>query len=181
MNNRLIPAWAGKTITVIVVSPAITAHPRVGGENRQRTRPFSSVFGSSPRGRGKLLLHELSAGEIGLIPAWAGKTTTTAIARSCPRAHPRVGGENVEVDGAKKLRLGSSPRGRGKPGGGGDVEGLAGLIPAWAGKTCRTKRSTSGAWAHPRVGGENCYNVNGNKGVTGSSPRGRGKRGRPLQ
>ena len=50
------------------------------------------------------------------------------------------------------------------------------LIPAHAGKTRRRTTGASSSSAHPRSRGENCYNVNGNKGVTGSSPLTRGKR-----
>ena len=72
-------------------------------------------------------------------------------------AHPRVGGENltwVDIEGRRK---GSSPRGRGKLGG--EVKEVANhrLIPAWAGKTGKRRRSICPRWAHPRVGGENPF------------------------
>ena len=54
-------------------------------------------------------------------------------------------------------------------------ERLPGLIPACAGKTSNHHEYETATGAHPRVCGENCYNMNGNKGVTGSSPRVRGK------
>ena len=89
-----------------------------------------------------------------------------------------MGGENI-VDKPNILAsLGSSPRGRGKRVSMAKLTTKTGLIPAWAGKTYRTKRSTSGAWAHPRVGGENSVYYVRREGVTGSSPRGRGKRPR---
>ena len=55
---RLIPAWAGKTAVVVLVAMMIWAHPRVGGENRWADEATEDRFGSSPRGRGKLLQHE---------------------------------------------------------------------------------------------------------------------------
>ena len=50
-----------------------------------------------------------------------------------------------------------------------------GLIPAWAGKTWSPRVATTGTWAHPRVGGENCTYSHRVATPVGSSPRGRGK------
>ena len=49
----LIPAWAGKTAIVSLISKPASAHPRVGGENRLGVATRISKQGSSPRGRGK--------------------------------------------------------------------------------------------------------------------------------
>mgnify|MGYP000942583320 CR=1 FL=1 len=90
-------------------------------------------------------------------------------------AHPRAGGENVDVANDLDRIGGSSPRGRGK------LEGflsgalVGGLIPARAGKThphCRRRLLPP---AHPRAGGENCDRAAVSHGLCGSSPRGRGK------
>ena len=51
------------------------------------------------------------------------------------RAHPRVGGENLEAHEGHTHVNGSSPRGRGKLDLAHVVLAVAGLIPAWAGKT----------------------------------------------
>ena len=70
----LIPAWAGKTYVGERAAGRFEAHPRVGGENRE-VRCFRSLsVGSSPRGRGKLLVGRFVQARAGLIPAWAGKT-----------------------------------------------------------------------------------------------------------
>ena len=70
---------------------------------------------------------------------------------------------------------GSSPLTRGKPGNAVRPAGLAGLIPAHAGKTIRQPPMRRGLEAHPRSRGENRdaferFNV-----VGGSSPLTRGK------
>ena len=70
---------------------------------------------------------------------------------------------------------GSSPRGRGKQGDEVPLEAVSGLIPAWAGKTLRSRLSTSSHRAHPRVGGENDLFLVSKEDTPGSSPRGRGK------
>ena len=57
---------------------------------------LKSLVGSSPRGRGKLVIHTLTQINEGLIPAWAGKTAARRPRRERTRAHPRVGGENKD-------------------------------------------------------------------------------------
>ena len=86
-----------------------------------------------------------------------------------------MGGENCAKGPNGEPAEGSSPRGRGKRRASSSTGAGRGLIPAWAGKTVIEAMSCSMLGAHPRVGGENfpddCVHV----GVTGSSPRGRGK------
>ena len=172
---RLIPAWAGKTVSRPTIRYPDSAHPRVGGENIKSM--FSSVqsTGSSPRGRGKPTVAPVHHASGRLIPAWAGKTAPTCAAAWPVPAHPRVGGENTPLTSHPGNSHGSSPRGRGKPSCCWLVSGFRGLIPAWAGKTVTAWAFCPIAWAHPRVGGENeiigfvCARA------TGSSPRGRGK------
>ena len=91
------------------------------------------------------------------------------------RAHPRVGGENAEPDGLVDPEAGSSPRGRGKRTVSVWLPYGPRLIPAWAGKTPPPAPRGASAWAHPRVGGENCLDCRVGSLVVGSSPRGRGK------
>ena len=74
LENRLIPARAGKTGPTPGKQCPSRAHPRACGENGSSDSPRVALAGSSPRVRGKL-------GKIGpplpgvrLIPARAGKT-----------------------------------------------------------------------------------------------------------
>ena len=87
-----------------------------------------------------------------------------------------MGGENRPARDDCGQGVGSSPRGRGKLIPRAGIPGVAGLIPAWAGKTPPRGPTVNLTPAHPRVGGENVIGtfVAGFK--TGSSPRGRGKR-----
>ena len=133
----LIPAWAGKTQARFPDGRRYGAHPRVGGENQFVAALVTIAAGSSPRGRGKQVCRLTESAGIGLIPAWAGKTTVYAWYVFTDRAHPRVGGEN-SLSVAIVLRAsGSSPRGRGKLANVSCCENGPGLIPAWAGKTVR--------------------------------------------
>ena len=134
-TDGLIPAWAGKTACGVDQHRRSRAHPRVGGENRLYSYTVSSPTGSSPRGRGKPVCVDKLREESRLIPAWAGKTHRGGPASLRPRAHPRVGGENIEQLGTILIPVGSSPRGRGKRAPCRGQPAWSGLIPAWAGKT----------------------------------------------
>ena len=172
---RLIPARAGKTRARRPQRVVPTAHPRVGGENVEAARAYYNPGGSSPRGRGKLILSTDRESKLGLIPAWAGKTTLDDLAARGVQAHPRVGGENSACRGSARAVEGSSPRGRGKPHAEGLPVSATGLIPARAGKTYGSHTLTVPSWAHPRVGGENELMAFATSSFVGSSPRGRGK------
>ena len=113
---------------------------------------------------------------MGLIPAWAGKTTVTLAVYTLVGAHPRVGGENTGREVNVFLVSGSSPRGRGKRGHVLHGWVWCGLIPAWAGKTFSFRSLPRLYPAHPRVGGENILVSLATSHARGSSPRGRGKR-----
>ena len=71
---RLIPAHAGKTLTVRSGTPPTPAHPRSRGENAAEETAVDIHLGSSPLTRGKQVAigHEEIAAR--LIPAHAGKT-----------------------------------------------------------------------------------------------------------
>ena len=134
-DRRLIPAWAGKTCSCARRKATGEAHPRVGGENPDQCLPRDTRTGSSPRGRGKQGGLAFLLGDVGLIPAWAGKTHARVRGATGDWAHPRVGGENDKYGLKDNPELGSSPRGRGKPLTAILPRGTVGLIPAWAGKT----------------------------------------------
>ena len=90
-------------------------------------------------------------------------------------AHPHAGGENKPISDNMSLMKGSSPRGRGKPGGPLGGAGGRRLIPARAGKTSRARVWCWGSRDHPRAGGENWAARRATCPSLGSSPRGRGK------
>ena len=174
-GHRLIPAWAGKTCRKLRRERAAAAHPRAGGENSTVERLSLSYSGSSPRGRGK----PASALEITvllrLIPARAGKTASRSYRGRSSWAHPRAGGENFATLACAGVSGGSSPRGRGKRGQTYCRASMLGLIPARAGKTAGRLYTSQTRRAHPRAGGENRARGILNAGMSGSSPRGRGK------
>ena len=175
LGERLIPAWAGKTKGEARALLRDRAHPRVGGENSKFQPAPAAGMGSSPRGRGKQNSAKGYAPSLRLIPAWAGKTKASFGLSPVMRAHPRVGGENGTIAGARLSASGSSPRGRGKPCPRNALRSRYRLIPAWAGKTIFVALYQNNETAHPRVGGENGLVGPFADVPAGSSPRGRGK------
>ena len=152
------------------------AHPRAGGENRHDASGQATPQGSSPRGRGKPFIPSRGRRAMRLIPARAGKTSWTPQHSLDHGAHPRAGGENDTLSNGQWLLAGSSPRGRGKPGGLVRGPHARRLIPARAGKTVSPLIGIPPALAHPRAGGENPGTGPVPAQPDGSSPRGRGKR-----
>ena len=154
-GRRLIPAHAGKTITVAVSLWGILAHPRSRGENDLVTRFFQGRPGSSPLTRGKRRDTGDGYDGAGLIPAHAGKTTVADSRAERTWAHPRSRGENLFPITPLRLTEGSSPLTRGKRAR--TVLGVAvpRLIPAHAGKTQSAPPTASPNPAHPRSRGEN--------------------------
>ena len=174
-RKGLIPACAGKTLIAAQIQGLAGAHPRVCGENAVRAARALKVAGSSPRVRGKLAACVPQVAADGLIPACAGKTQSVLLLLLSQRAHPRVCGENIEERDGQIRPSGSSPRVRGKLSAVIKELGTAGLIPACAGKTGRTRSYRALRRAHPRVCGENLTIFSYSYKSAGSSPRVRGK------
>ena len=131
--------------------------------------------GSSPLTRGKRGLALVGGGVVGLIPAHAGKTRSSTLKPTRPRAHPRSRGENWPVATPKPSSRGSSPLTRGKLPCGRASRARSGLIPAHAGKTLSATSSQCVDWAHPRSRGENGARGLPEWVLEGSSPLTRGK------
>ena len=112
---RLIPAHAGKTWGRWTVGGPTPAHPRSRGENLMVTCARASDEGSSPLTRGKHVEEHRDDVGIGLIPAHAGKTSSSRRTGRESGAHPRSRGENVPFGVGVASRTGSSPLTRGKP------------------------------------------------------------------
>ena len=93
----------------------------------------------------------------------------------CAAAHPRVCGENYDMNILSFNGTGSSPRVRGKLRFDVCRPRNWRLIPACAGKTQCATPNRYVEWAHPRVCGENHHTIADSAGNSGSSPRVRGK------
>ena len=172
---RLIPAHAGKTNRDSILGPKVAAHPRSRGENHGLSPGKSARLGSSPLTRGKRVASSGFGGEVGLIPAHAGKTAGVRRADQGDGAHPRSRGENAILLGVPFTTAGSSPLTRGKPSSRCAAPLTVGLIPAHAGKTDRAWRRGVHPQAHPRSRGENFTCLATTVVSSGSSPLTRGK------
>ena len=175
-HQRLIPAHAGKTLRRQRGRFRARAHPRSRGENLRSRRRKWTILGSSPLTRGKRVGGVERGGNMGLIPAHAGKTVEPGRRIRQLGAHPRSRGENAAAGAVAGRRGGSSPLTRGKqlPRQCDDLH--QGLIPAHAGKTLPLPRLVTPAGAHPRSRGENRGRKTATQPVWGSSPLTRGKR-----
>ena len=174
-ERRLIPAHAGKTRGKTKAVVRTGAHPRSRGENGSGLTPPSSSLGSSPLTRGKLCRRTTHPPLRGLIPAHAGKTSTSETSDQRSAAHPRSRGENmISTKGTAKSE-GSSPLTRGKPGIQRSAPEPRRLIPAHAGKTHGARCVRPGRRAHPRSRGENSATDRSPIVKAGSSPLTRGK------
>ena len=89
-------------------------HPRVGGDDCPAADWPVNMPGSSPRWRGRLLAGAEALDAAGLIPALAGTTPPHQPRADHPRAHPRVGGDDVAIASRICTHKGSSPRWRGR-------------------------------------------------------------------
>ena len=155
-DTGIIPAYAGNTCPSATIMPFCRDHPRVCGEhglgaNHPVTRP-----GSSPRMRG---------------------TPTGSCRAAGPRRdHPRVCGEHADCIVSCAADLGSSPRMRGTLDGRRLFRVRDGIIPAYAGNTCRIRSPPPHQRDHPRVCGEHTAGAADLVIFAGSSPRMRGTR-----
>ena len=170
-----IPAHAGKTTPTRRPWCGSSAHPRSRGENHGLSPGKSARLGSSPLTRGKRVASSGFGGEVGLIPAHAGKTAGVRRADQGDGAHPRSRGENAILLGVPFTTAGSSPLTRGKPSSRCAAPLTVGLIPAHAGKTPQTHPGGRCSQAHPRSRGENRPSVATRCTPSGSSPLTRGK------
>ena len=92
-QDRITPAYAGKSCGYFVVCRYLQDHPRVCGEKLSPALEKSPSRGSPPRMRGKVLPRAVLGPASGITPAYAGKRLV--VQRYCPlvRDHPRVCGE----------------------------------------------------------------------------------------
>ena len=171
---RIIPAYAGSTNGRRRKLPFDRDHPRIRGEHAQTALKTTIRAGSSPHTRGAPVVVAPPGGFVGIIPAYAGSTRQERVARGAVQDHPRIRGEHAALASQAHSIAGSSPHTRGAPGFGAVVDPETGIIPAYAGSTCRGARARSNTRDHPRIRGEHRHNSWTNPLARGSSPHTRG-------
>ena len=98
-NEGIIPAYAGSTAPS---SPACRwrwDHPRIRGEHAKTGKSFIGYGGSSPHTRGALSVGTPDSLLGGIIPAYAGSTSTTSSSAVMAGDHPRIRGEHSPTRG----------------------------------------------------------------------------------
>ena len=153
-GSGITPAYAGKSLTIQKLSTLRRDHPRVCGEKSYSLAVLGAVSGSPPRMRGKENGINLPASNVGITPAYAGKSMYRTTETLCCRDHPRVCGEKTPSSYFARYRVGSPPRMRGKGEPGRLRLWVAGITPAYAGKSTRPFSSGHENGDHPRVCGE---------------------------
>ena len=193
-HERITPAYAGKTSFCFGQRLVVEDHPRVCGENWFFQNDFPFYGGSPPRMRGKQYELFSDSAYVGITPAYAGKTLNDKGYIDFYQDHPRVCGENHSCVLLYYIRVGSPPRMRGKhflnhlnnrhigitPAYAGKTSSFLSLpspwiTPAYAGKTKRGRNPALSVRDHPRVCGENRFQVQSFSCKEGSPPRMRGK------
>ena len=115
MGSGIIPAYAGSTHYAGRHELSGEDHPRVCGEHNHQRWPSFVLSGSSPRMRGALRWEARLETIEGIIPAYAGSTSSTVALALPAWDHPRVCGEHWPMLQVTAEQWGSSPRMRGAP------------------------------------------------------------------
>ena len=137
-----------------------------------------NLIGSSPHTRGALHIGPPALAGVRIIPAYAGSTGGEFGGGVHGGDHPRIRGEHFHADAEGGHGLGSSPHTRGARRPVDAQPGPAGIIPAYAGSTCRRETPDSPGPDHPRIRGEHLRRPQSRHRVWGSSPHTRGARDR---
>ena len=130
--------------------------------------------GSSPRMRGTPSRVAFGARRRGLIPTYAGNTSSSWCSVWYSRAHPHVCGEHTTCAWTLSAHVGSSPRMRGTRNVPQAASSFHGLIPTYAGNTDTHCVTYFTHRAHPHVCGEHSCQRCCRAMRSGSSPRMRG-------
>ena len=174
VRPRIIPAYAGNTLSKASTRLRQRDHPRVCGEHWVNSCCLIIAKGSSPRMRGTQVAGTAVGDAVGIIPAYAGNTSWDLSTRRLSWDHPRVCGEHAAEIQACGGYLGSSPRMRGTHYRSSRHRYHRGIIPAYAGNTRQQPRRYRQNRDHPRVCGEHAFSSVPFSSVPGSSPRMRG-------
>ena len=172
--RRFIPACAGNRTCTARAPGWVSVHPRVRGEQRGYHINCLYYAGSSPRARGTARNLRRRRAAPRFIPACAGNSCRVRAEEGAGPVHPRVRGEQGDVERCHAARVGSSPRARGTEGTRPDCGAAHRFIPACAGNSGDGYQSTHLKSVHPRVRGEQQPTCSRYCLASGSSPRARG-------
>ena len=156
-RNGITPAYAGKSRRPQRWKSGGRDHPRIRGE--KRLIPNWSTFrkGSPPHTRGKAHSSGQKEQRSGITPAYAGKSFDGFFRYFLHQDHPRIRGEKQRFIYIPQPYEGSPPHTRGKAASVLVQAGLAGITPAYAGKSWGGVLLREALRDHPRIRGEKIY------------------------
>ena len=135
INNRITPAYAGKSFVYKSEVQYNEDHPRLCGEKGNFLQFRQHLSGSPPPMRGKAGKIFRRVRPVGITPAYAGKSQCTFTVCGNFWDHPRLCGEKTGTKYMWTLTTGSPPPMRGK------VDLISRIViffritPAYAGKS----------------------------------------------
>ena len=97
LQERITPAYAGKSAALLPSVRLGPDHPRVRGEKPSCCSSSTGATGSPPRTRGKGFCGDCWHWPRGITPAYAGKSHVLLFAGLVGRDHPRVRGEKPQA------------------------------------------------------------------------------------
>ena len=132
--DGITPACAGKRLNGAADWSQYRDHPRVCGEKPRAQSGTSSMLGSPPRVRGKVIFVLQIIDPVRITPACAGKSNASSRCATTSEDHPRVCGEKRFSSSVRGRSMGSPPRVRGKVRYQAFFARLRRITPACAGK-----------------------------------------------
>ena len=152
--SGITPAYAGKSFDTEKAAVLRWDHPRLRGEKLDHIARVTSDAGSPPLTRGKDLPRPAGQIQIGITPAYAGKSGSSPGSPTFDRDHPRLRGEKVKHTGGKPTTTGSPPLTRGKVYDMMIERVCSRITPAYAGKSSHICFCINTNGDHPRLRGE---------------------------
>ena len=152
---RITPAYAGKSLTAVLLIHGGRDHPRLCGEKACMCAIGGVTAGSPPPMRGKAWVRGTSNNRQGITPAYAGKSRGRSRFRLLSKDHPRLCGEKASHHTA--------------------CVHAARITPAYAGKSSPHLSGVFNSRDHPRLCGEKFFQYASALQMSGSPPPMRGK------
>ena len=134
-NDRITPAYAGKSDFVAVHKFIFEDHPRLCGEKSISGRTYAIEMGSPPPMRGKVINVQCWFNISRITPAYAGKRKSLIRNSFIHQDHPRLCGEKEKTFNYDRGRRGSPPPMRGKGEHYSKRHAAGRITPAYAGKS----------------------------------------------
>ena len=135
LEKGITPAYAGKRSIWRRSAAVRQDHPRLRGEKLRSSVGSSPSSGSPPLTRGKAILHINRVVNIGITPAYAGKSPVLHPQDVSVQDHPRLRGEKYPLGGNGDDLTGSPPLTRGKASRSRTGRQAVRITPAYAGKS----------------------------------------------